>query len=127
MTGDSCPAMYGHGVDIRTAEFGFLADDCGTNGTVCEILAFFRAPADGDEVDDDNVLLAHELEVPVGSPIDDLAQAICDDPGTVNRVGEHLRGLIAACSCAGYEECPALSAPSVVTAMELAVGGRSPA
>lgn len=126
MTGDSCPARHGRGVDIRTARFGFLAEDCG-NGTVSEILAFFRAAGDGDDVDDENVLLAHELEVPIGSPIDRLAQAICDDPGAVACVGRRLRRRVALCDCAGYDECPALSAPSVVTAMELAIGGRSPA
>lgn len=124
MSADSCPARYGRGVDIQTAEFRFAADPFASGPDRApartEILAWFQQPGHNPDDEEDGMMNA-ELEVPVGSPIDQLAQVVqADADGTMSRVGEWLRDLVANCLCVGYDECPALSALSLVTAMEQA-------
>lgn len=131
MSRNSCPARYGRGVDIQTAEFRFAADPCGSGAdgapTRTEILTWFRPPGHNADDDEDGLMTA-ELEVPVGSPIDHLAQAVQADPdGSMTQVGEWLRALVASCPCAGYDECPVLSALSLVTAIEQALATPPPA
>jgi hypothetical protein len=124
-----CPARYGNGADIRVARFTLVVDDCqlGPDGrpTITEIFGYFYAPGE----DHDDVLLTADIQVPIGSPIAQLAHRVSADPSRAQKVGAALRGNVTGCQCPARGQCPALTDIRVLEALEhaiLASGTRSP-
>lgn len=117
----SCPAREGNGADINSAKLVLIVEDCvtGADGrpTVTEAFGYFRLP--GQEHDED-VLLAGGLEVPVGSPIAQIAHRVAASRRRTRRAAALLRDYVARCPCTARDECSALTEISLLRALERA-------
>ena len=114
-----CPAQYGDGADINTAEFTFVVEAAGGSATFIEAFGFYR---DREFKDADDLLQTGGLEVPAGSPIAVIAQRVVADRHKIERADAILRRNVAQCPCdaAAREECPALGELAFLAALEQA-------
>jgi hypothetical protein len=117
----SCPARYGCGTDIRTAQFTVVAEDFPDDGAgrpFTQVFGFYRHPGD----DPDDLIQAPGFDIPAGSPIARLAHKVAASPELGRAAGDRLRLSVLRCPCDGAGKCPALDDIPLLHAIEHATG-----
>lgn len=123
-----CPAQQAHGIDIASACFELVAEDCADEdgtGDLTEITGYFRQR--GGEFDDDehlnDALVTAVLQVPEVSMMAFIAHQVTSGSSRamMSKVEKELRANIALCPCTAAGECPALNETSMTRALERAI------